>query len=134
MFYSFDVVIPANTTEAAPFQLEVEMAPGTVHRVEVQVPRGVRGLARTRAFHALHQVWPANPEGSLTGDDVLIAWSEEWELDEEPFALILEGWNDDDTFPHTLTWRFALAEAAGPAAPALLLPAAPPALAELVIP
>ena len=134
MFYSFDLVIPANTTEASPLRLDVEMAPGTVHRVEVQIPRGVRGLARTRALHALHQVWPANPDGSLTGDDVLIAWTEEWELDEEPFALTLEGWNTDDTFSHTLTWRFALAERVGGGEPALLLPDGPPVLAELVIP
>lgn len=134
MFYDFELTIPPNTTEASPFTIDVEMVAGTIHRVEVQIPRGVRGLARTRAFHALHQIWPANPAGSITGDDVLVGWAEEWELKEEPFGLRLLGWNDDDTFPHTLTWRFALAERSVQPPAVLVLPDGQPVIAVVEIP
>lgn len=133
MFYSFDVVLPASTTEASPVEVEAEMVPGSIHRVEVQFPLRCAGLAHLRILHALHQVWPGNPGGSLAGDGAIVAWDEHWLLDQEPFALILQGWNDDDSFPHTITVRFALREAAGPGRASLLVPEPPPALGTLEV-
>lgn len=134
MLYSFDLAIPDNTPEASPLELDVVLVPGTIVRVEVQFPRGCVGLVHTQAFFLSHQVWPANEGGSLAGDGALIAWEEDYELPGEPFGLRLVGWNDDDTFDHRITWRFALREASGPE---LLVPVPvtePAPVAELEIP
>ena len=128
MFYSFDLTIPANTTELAPVEEDVELVAGLVHHVELQFPRGCVGLVHVRVFHALHQLWPANPDGDLSGENALIGWNEEWELEREPLALTLQGWNLDDSYAHTITFRFALREAKGGAS---ALPALQPAAAGL---
>ena len=124
MLYSFDVTIPAGTTEAGAVEVLAEMAPGVITQVEIIVPEGVAGLAFTRALHGAHPLWPANPDASFTGDGWPIRWTEEWSLLTEPLALRLFGWSPDARFPHTITWRFALREAAlleGDQAPAGLL-------------
>lgn len=124
MLYSFDVVIPAGTTEAGAVVVLAEMAPGVVHQVEVLFPAGVAALAFTRALHGAHPVWPANQDGALTGNGGPVRWAEEWELLTEPLALRLFGWSPNARFTHTITWRFALREAAlleGDQAPAGLL-------------
>lgn len=115
MFYSFDVTVPALTTEASAVEQTAEMVPGLIHRVELQFPKGCVGLVKARVWHAAHQLWPSNPGGSIASDGFLVAWDERWELAEEPMRLRLQVWNDDDTFAHTLTFRFALAEAPLPA-------------------
>lgn len=112
MLYSFDVTIPAGTAEAGAVELLAEMAPGVITEVEIIVPEGVAGLAFTRALHGAHPVWPANPDGSFTGNGFPIRWVEEWSLLTEPLALRLFGWSPNSRFPHTITWRFALREAA----------------------
>ena len=114
MYYSFDLTVPASTAETAPLVDEVELVPGTVTRVELQFPRGCVGLVHVKVFHAAHQVWPSNPGGAIAGDGSLVGWAEQWELDDKPSGLRLVAWNDDDTFPHTVTFRFALQAASGP--------------------
>ncbi len=124
MLYSFDVTIPAGTAEASAVEVLAEMAPGVITQVEIIVPEGVAGLAFTRALHGAHPLWPANPDASFTGNGFPIRWTEEWSLLEEPVALRLFGWSPNARFPHTITWRFSLREAAlleGDRAPAGLL-------------
>ena len=38
----------------------------------------------------------------------MVSWPEDKDLDDEPFEVQLRGWNEDDTFPHKITFRFAL--------------------------
>ncbi|MGH6998549.1 MAG: hypothetical protein ACREEO_10140, partial [Phenylobacterium sp.] len=92
------------------------------------------GLVHVRVRHGLHQLWPANPGGDIAGDGALIAWTENWELSREPFALRLQGWNLDDTFPHTVTVRIALLEARGPGAAPVEFPVIEPVLGVLELP
>ena len=134
MFYSFDLVIPANTPAAAPLALDVDLAGGLVHHVELQFPRGCVGLVHVRVFHLSHQVYPANPGGDIAGDGSLIGWGEELELRGELTTLRLQGWNLDDTFAHTVTFRFALTPARGGEGASVLTPPPFPVLGTLELP
>lgn len=108
MLYEFDLTIPANTTEASPTELEAVMSVGTIHQVEVQIPLGCKGLTHVQVLRELHQLWPSNPESNVKGDNALIRWREDYDLNETPFSLTLRGWNVDDSYAHTITFRFAL--------------------------
>lgn len=112
MFYEHAVTTPANTPKASPLQTEIVLAPGVVRFVELQFPRGCVGLVHARIRDELHQVWPTNPDGDIASDDARIAWSEEWPITNVEGRLILETWNDDDSFPHTVTFRFNVLEEA----------------------
>lgn len=108
MLFEYPLTIPANTAEAAPTEDLVALAPGTISRVEVQFPRGCVGLVHVQVWRSEHQVWPTNVDGSIAGENTNIIWPEAYDLDDEPYDLTLRGWSDDDSFPHKITFRFAV--------------------------
>lgn len=108
MFYDVSFTIPANTTKAAPLEQHVKLSHGVIHRVEVGFPSGCAGLAHLQILEGAHHVWPTNPAGSFNTDDYTIPIDDYYELFEEPYTLTLVGWNEDDTFSHTLEVRFGI--------------------------
>jgi len=76
--------------------------------VDVQFPRGCVGLVHVQIWRSEHQVWPVNLEGNISAEGLVVSWPEDYDLDDEPFALELRGWNDDDTYQHKIIFRFAL--------------------------
>lgn len=108
MLFSVPLTIPPNTPAATPIVLDVPFPPGTIHKVDVQFPAGCVGLAHTLARRGAHQVWPTNDSNNLAGNAETITWQDEYDLAEAPFTLRLVGWNLDDFYAHTVTWRFAL--------------------------
>ena len=127
MFYEFTLTIPANTPATAPVESEVVLDHGRIVAVEVQFPRGCVGLVHVTINRELHQLWPSNPDGNIAGEDARISWSEDHPFLEVPYTLQLWGWNLDDTFPHTITFRLNLLPISVPISPA------PPALSQPAI-
>lgn len=80
---------------------------GVITFVEVQFPRGCAGLVHASVRLGLHQLWPTNQDGAITGDDARVSWDEQYPITAAPFTLRLVATNADDTFPHTVTFRFA---------------------------
>lgn len=117
MFYDFALTVPPNTPITAPLTQDVQLPPGTIHRVDVQFPAGAVGLLRTIARRGAHQVWPSNEGGYFASNGQTLSWEDEYDLADAPFTLRLVAWNLDDFYSHTVTWRFALRSfPAGPAA------------------
>lgn len=108
MFYAFAVTIPANTAAASPVREHVELVPGTIRKVDIQFPRGCVGLVHAQVHQEHHQLYPTNPGADFASDGFNIIWEDEHELVDGQSRLTLVAWNLDDTFPHTLTFRFAL--------------------------
>ena len=108
MFYSFDLLIPANTLAAAPVELEVNLTWGVITEVEIRFPPRNVGLAKVKILERRHQLWPTNRDGWFYGNDETIKWDEYHELFEMPAIFTLLGYNDDDTFPHTPIIRFEI--------------------------
>lgn len=108
MLFEYPLEIPANTAETAKAKLAAPLAPGTIARVDVQFPRGCVGLVHVQIWRREHQVWPVNLDGDISAEGLVVSWPEDLDLDDEPFDLELRGWNEDDTFPHKITFRFAL--------------------------
>jgi hypothetical protein len=108
MLYEFDVTSPANTAASAPTEVLARLNKGLVTQVQVQIPPGAVGLARGQVWRGNSQIWPSNPGGYFKGDDLVLTWDEDYTLADEPLTLRLRVWNIDDTYPHTLTFRFAL--------------------------
>lgn len=123
MFYEFRLTIPANTSRAEPAEDVVEVSPGRVVAVEIQFPPGCAALAHVAVLQELHQLWPTNPDGDIAADGASISFQEDHLLDQPPFQLTLRGWNEDDTYPHTITFRFNVLPVSPP-------PPAPPAALE----
>lgn len=106
MFFSFDLTVPINTPASAPLLREVTLPPGVVQQVDVQFPSGCVGLVHTLCQRASHQVWPSNDGADFSSNGQMLSWQDDYTLDAAPFVLRLFAWNLDDTYPHTITWRF----------------------------
>lgn len=109
MLYEFDLTIPANTLPSAPLKLDVVLDAGVITGVQVQIPNGCVGLTHARVYDGNHQLWPSNPDNDFKGSGHVLDWRESYPLEREPFSLTLVGWNNDDTYQHTITFRFELA-------------------------
>jgi len=108
MLYEFDVTSPANTAASSPTEVLARLNKGLVTQVQVQIPSGAVGLACGQIWRGNSQIWPSNPGGYFKGDDLVLTWDEDYTLADEPLTLRLRVWNLDDTYAHTLTFRFAL--------------------------
>jgi hypothetical protein len=117
MFYEFKLTIPANTPATDPTEQTVQLSPGIISHVELQFPRGTVGLVHVVVRRALHQVWPTNPDGDIAAEGINVSWADDYDLSEPPFELTLSGYNLDDTFDHTITFRFELIAAPPPPPP-----------------
>jgi len=126
VFYEFRLTIPASTPATAPLEELVTLDTGRIVKGEILFPRGCVGLVHVKVRREYHQLWPSSPDRDFAGDDAHIEWSEDLDFSEPPYTLTLVGWNEDDSYPHTVTFRFNLLPASPPAAPG---PPGPPASA-----
>ena len=119
MFYNFELAIPAQTPESSPATLDCKLTQGIITEVNFLFPLGCKGLAHVVVNHLLHQLYPLNPEGSFASDNEVIHFFDRYSLLAAPYVLRMRGWNDDDSYAHTITMRLELAEGPPPeAAPA----------------
>lgn len=112
MIYEYALTIPKNTPQETPVFGVIPIHPGIIKQVEVVFPPGPCGLAHIQLYLWERQVWPSNPNSSFMGDDVHILETEELEIIDPPFEIVILGWNDDDTYPHTPIVRVNLIPAA----------------------
>lgn len=108
MLFEYPLTVPADRAEADPKTLECLLSAGTVIGVSVQFPAGCAGMVYVSIWRHDHQVWPVNLDEAISGDNTVIAWPESYDLDDEPFAFTVKGWAPGTTYPHTITFRFAL--------------------------
>ena len=100
MLYYFEVETPANTGQGESKRTTLPLNRGTITRVGFLFPTGCAGLLHARIRRFGRQVFPTSAGESFAGNGTLIEWMENYLLNEVPFSMELETWNDDDTFPH----------------------------------
>jgi hypothetical protein len=108
MFYEFDLTVTADTARADPATLEVALNAGTITQVAIQFPAGCSGMVYVSIWRSDHQLWPGDPDEAIAGEDSIVSWAESYDLDDQPFSLLLKAWSPGTTYPHKLTFRFAL--------------------------
>ncbi len=108
MIYEKAVTIPKNTPEGSPVLEYLDVHPGNLRHVSITFPSGCVGLAHLRILYFEHQVFPSNVDSSFSGDGLQIAFAEDMDLKEPPYSFKLVGWNEDDTYPHTVTVRMQI--------------------------
>ena len=112
MFYKKAVKVPASTTQSSPVRERIHLTAGVIHKVEIEFPAGCAGLVGARILHREFQLWPLTPGEFFVTDNFTISFPSQFHLNEEPFVLTVEAYNEDTTYDHTLSFRFAVAEPA----------------------
>jgi len=107
--YEKALTIPANTKETAPVETTLEIEGDTVIRLEMEFPDGCVRLAHVAVFYGIRQLWPTEAGTWLASNDWVISFPVSWDLPEPKTVLTIRGWNEDDTYKHTVTCRFVTA-------------------------
>jgi hypothetical protein len=108
MYYTFPVTIPPNTPIASYIRSECRMQAGTVRDIYISIPYGVCALAGVRISNYGRQLIPEVSNTWITGDQPLPPITSEIILSDYPYALLVDCYNTDDTYQHTITVDFNL--------------------------
>lgn len=108
MIYVFAITTPANTPQSQAQQTILPLSQGTITRVELQFPLGVNGLAHIGLNRGVHQLWPSNQSGNFSTGNETIGWTEDQELQFDPYQLEAYTFNDDPSYSHTITVRILM--------------------------
>ncbi|KKM84378.1 hypothetical protein LCGC14_1299710 [marine sediment metagenome] len=102
MSYSKQLTIPAGTSKTSPVSTSIEIPPTLVDRLEITFPSGCVGLVGVRFQFQGRVIWPYNPDGWFLGNGQTVTFTPNLELKDQPNELMIEGYNDDDTFAHAV--------------------------------
>jgi len=102
MIYQAALPIPAQTDFMDRLGLAFTMPRGTITRLSILFPSGCAGLAHIRIMHNEYQVWPTTPGQSFIGDGNYMVFDETYTLPDAWNYIRVEGWNEDDSYQHTI--------------------------------
>lgn len=110
MYYEFAITVSANTAESSPVEQYLKLTHGLIHHIEIQFPIGCAGLAHCQLLSPNFGSLPTNPSGDFSSDGYTIPIDENLEFFAEPYIIKARLWNDDETYPHTITIRVGMFE------------------------
>lgn len=100
MHYFFEVIIPKNTAEAAPYVEMLPLTSGFITAVTVTIPKGHEGTAHLRLFYHEFQVYPLSRGQDYHGSGSEITFADRQDITAEPYELKARGWNTDTVHDH----------------------------------
>jgi len=104
--YTVTFTIPANTPSTNPTTSEVEIEGYVLEKISILIPSGHQALAHMRVKYGIKNIVPFEEEQWLEGDNESITFEPWWILPETPCRIVLEGYNEDDTYSHSFYVRF----------------------------
>lgn len=102
MIHTLELVLPANTAIAAPVREVVKVGACIIVRVSLEYPRGCYWLAHVRVMLRDHQLYPTTPGDWLESDGEMLTWQDNSPIIDSPYELIVEGYNEDTRYTHTV--------------------------------
>jgi len=106
--YETSLTVPAGRPEDNPAEVKLEIEGDVVTKIEFEFPAGCCRLARVAGFYGIKQLWPVEAGTWFASDDYVISMPVTWDLPERKVTLTFKGWNEDDTYPHTITCRLCV--------------------------
>jgi len=106
--YPVDLEIPPLTSADEPVERRVEIKEGVVTNWMLLIPPGHLALAGIRVLYGLDPILPAAPDSWIKGDGESLNFPEFFDPPEQPYELRVQGYNTDETFPHTFYLRIVV--------------------------
>jgi hypothetical protein len=103
MFYVCEQTIPAQTTKEVPLRTSYRLSAGVITSIKVHWPYGAGNLAGVRLLINEFQYWPLSPNTWFNSTRRDLEFKEWFPIDSDEVDMVLEGYNDDDSFSHTVT-------------------------------
>ena len=105
MYYEYAFEIPVSTSPTSPACSEIRVVKGVLETCSVEFPWGCAGLVGVKVYHGEQQVIPTNPDGWLRSDNFVVRSEPKFPLAEEPYSLVIYGYNLDTWYDHTVILR-----------------------------
>jgi len=96
------LTIPANTSIDNPVTKTIEVEGEVLSEIAYLIPSGWAALAHFSICYGIKQIYPYIQGTWVTGDNLFRQVPIKWTLPETPCRLVIKGYNQDDTYPHTL--------------------------------
>jgi len=109
MIFCSTITTSSVTPRSDPLRTVMQVTAGLVYLIEVEYPAGCCGLTGVRLLDGNYQLFPATPEEWLRGDGVVARYDELYMLSAAPYELIIETYNDDEVYDHTIQVRLGMA-------------------------
>ena len=108
MIFVFDVTIPSNTPKSKSYIVKAPLPRGVIHKIDIHFPPGPSGLVGVRVTRSGRPVYPSNPKEWFVTDNETITFPEYYVIDNMDPPFEIHGYNEDDTYDHTITFRFGV--------------------------
>ena len=95
MFYTFPYTVDAGDIVTAKYQLNMPLAAGIIHQVDILFQKDCAHKINIQIFHGSYQLWPSNRGESLRGDATVISFREFYELKSAFNSLHAYFWTTD---------------------------------------
>ena len=102
MLHSKQITLAAGATEATLTRNRFDVNKGVISMVWITFPPGCAGLVKVRILHQGHPFLPVDPKNYIIGDSYTFPYPVMFEILTQPTEVIIEAWNEDDTYAHTI--------------------------------
>jgi hypothetical protein len=100
MLYYVNITTPANTSASEPKEMRLPVSGGIIRRVTVRYRYGSANLCGLRILSHEVQVFPFNKDDFFISMPELYECYLDFPLDQPPYELIIQTYNNDDTYDH----------------------------------
>lgn len=108
MDFVFDLLVPLNTLKDDPEEAEVDPGTGIITLVEIEIPRGCKGMVSGAVSQGIHQVWPSNTQGAYHSDGRVYSAREHYRVKKGDAPFLIHGWSPGTTYSHNVQFRFTV--------------------------
>ena len=112
--YLFSLAVPAGTTEAAPVEQVVELAPGNLKAVTFLFPPGPRGEVGVRLLHNRHTLYPSRNNQWFAWDAGEVKVELDHELIQGETSLVIQAKSPTANFAHDIGVKLDLQPSSAP--------------------
>jgi hypothetical protein len=101
MFRFVEVELPVTSSETDPVEVVVTLGRGRITQWWVHFPAACGWQAHLKIYHHEHQILPRGEGESLFGDDYTFEIGDPYDLIDEPYQVVVRGWNDGTLYTRT---------------------------------
>lgn len=119
MRYSYDFVVPKNTSAKSPYKSYFRLNYGTLTQVIIRFRAGCHNRVFFTLRDSLFQILPTSGGQAIYADNQTLYIPMQYPLARKPYELNIRAWSPGSLYDHTLSLWLDLQEEAGPGKPTL---------------
>ena len=108
MIFSTRITLPLGGSVDSLVSQTLRVVLGLVYKVEIYFPSGSAGKARVAIKDGNYQVWPTTPNQFFRGSNILLQYDDLYFKNNKPAEFQVVGFNDCDTYDHSVIVRIGL--------------------------